>query len=72
MSAREATRKIVSATRQLQVLHKILSNVGAPAPSGGAADESPLRAKTDRASWAPRNTIVRDALNEIGNQTGQL
>ena len=71
MSAREATRKIVSATRQLQVLHKVLSNVGAPAPNGGA-DESPLRSKADRASWAPRNTIVRDALNEIGNQTGQL
>ena len=70
-SAKEATRKIVAATRQLQYLHAILAAVGMPVPSG--KEESPPRggAKSSRTSWVPRNTLVRDALNEIGNQAMQ-
>jgi len=70
-SAKEATRKIVSASRQLQVLQAILTTVGVPILSG--KEESPQKggAKSARASWVPRNTVVRDALNEIGNQARQ-
>jgi hypothetical protein len=71
VSAKEATRKIVSASRQLQALQAILTAVGAPVLSG--KEESPQRGggKSVRASWVPRNTVVRDALNEIGNQARQ-
>ncbi len=71
VSAKEATRKIVSASRQLQALQALLTAVGAPVLSG--KEDSPQRGgpKSARASWVPRNTVVRDALNEIGNQARQ-
>lgn len=60
MSAREATRKMVAARRQLVSLHQILSAIPGLSPSrelAAAAAEA-----HEGLSHAPRNTIVRDVL----------
>ncbi|BDA47247.1 probable abnormal spindle-like microcephaly-associated protein homolog [Coccomyxa sp. Obi] len=60
VSAREATRKMVAARRQLVSLHQILSAVPGIAPSrelAVAAAEA-----HEGLAHAPRNTIVRDVL----------
>ena len=61
-SAREATRKLVSARRQLLKLHQVLLAFGS-VPSQelqGAAD-----AAADGLKQAPRNMIVRNTLKTL-------
>ena len=63
MSAREATRKMVAARRQLVSLHQILLAMPGIAPSrelAAAAAEA-----HDGLAHAPRNTIVRGVLKGL-------
>lgn len=68
VSAREATRKIVAASRQLNALHSILDTLGQPMHNDSFLQTPMRNNKVNKAYWTPKNTIVRDVLNEIGNQ----
>lgn len=78
VSAREATRKLVAATKQMHALHAILQDVHAsefrPQNASEATDEkvqsSDENARSAAAAagpWAAKNTIVRDVLHELTN-----
>ena len=67
VSARDSTRKIVAASRQLEALQSILSSLGV-SPLGTAEQQPIQNNRVNTAYWTPKNTIVRDVLNEIGNQ----
>ncbi|KAK9905711.1 hypothetical protein WJX75_004975 [Coccomyxa subellipsoidea] len=63
VSAREATRKMVAARRQLVSLHRILTAIPGAVPSkelSAAAAEA-----HEGLAHAPRNTIVRDVLKNL-------
>ena len=68
VSARESTRKIVAASRQLEALHSILQALDVPLLSTGSIQTPMKNNRVNKAYWTPKNTIVRDVLNEIGNQ----
>ena len=78
VSAREATKKLVAATKQMHALQAVLQDVHASvsssdATSGGLdgrsqhADECLRSAAAEAGPWAAKNTIVRDVLNELTN-----
>ena len=67
VSARESTRKIVAASRQLEALQSILNALGV-APASSTQQPPIQNNRVNEAYWTPKNTIVRDVLNEIGNQ----
>ena len=77
VSAREATRKLVAATKQMHALQAVLEDVHGLVALGsehtGAATERKLQGAEENArsaepgSWAAKNTIVRDVLNELTN-----
>jgi len=78
VSAREATRKLVAATKQMHALHAILQDVHAsefgPQNASEATDKklqsSDQNARSAAAAagpWAAKNTIVRDVLHELTN-----
>ncbi|KAK9814207.1 hypothetical protein WJX72_002306 [[Myrmecia] bisecta] len=76
VSAREATRKMVAATRQLRALQQVLTALGVTNSEAQAVLATIDDLKSSGAScatpmWAARNTIVRDALNEISNRRGK-
>ena len=67
VSARDSTRKIVAASRQLEALQSILRALGVSPIS--SSEQPPIQNnRVNTAHWTPKNTIVRDVLNEIGNQ----
>lgn len=61
-SAREATRKLVAARRQLAVLAPLLARLGLPAPLDLTLNLAGGRRGADE---QPRNTIVRDMLRQL-------
>ncbi|KAA6419435.1 MAG: abnormal spindle-like microcephaly-associated protein [Trebouxia sp. A1-2] len=78
VSAREATRKLVAATKQMHALHAILQDVHAsevgPQKASEATDKKLQSSDEDARSaaaaagpWAAKNTIVRDVLHELTN-----
>jgi hypothetical protein len=65
VSAREATLKLVAASSQLKALQRVLTALGADVglePPGAHSETA-----EDGATWIPRNTIVRDVFQELGN-----
>lgn len=67
-SAKEATRKVVAATRQLAALEAVLNALGARIPLG----KEDAAVGREGVKCIGKNTIVRDVLNEIGQRTQQL
>ncbi len=78
VSAREATRKLVAATKQMHALNAILQDVHAsevgPQHASEAtdrklqsSDENAISAAAAAGPWAAKNTIVRDVLHELTN-----
>ena len=78
VSAREATKKLVAAAKQMHALQAVLQDVHASVScsdgTSGAfdgkapnADESVRSAAAEAGPWAAKNTIVRDVLNELTN-----
>ena len=65
-SAKEATRKVVAATRQLASLEAVLNVLGARITLGKEDAGGGGNAKC-----IGKNTIVRDVLSEIGQRTRQ-
>ena len=63
-SAREATRKLVTARRQLAVLAPLLARLGLPAPPDPTLTLT-LAGGRRGADEQPRNTIVRDMLRQL-------
>lgn len=61
-SAREATRKLVAARRQLAALAPLLTRLGMPAPADPAAA---LGGAWGADNEEPRNTIVRNMLKQL-------
>lgn len=68
VSARDSTRKIVAASRQLEALQSILKALGVPHINPNVEHPPIQNNRVNKAYWTPKNTIVRDVLNEIGNQ----
>ena len=74
VSAREATRRLVSATKQAHALQRMLGSIHAEA-NGQASTQSKSTEEQAKATaaaagpWAAKNTIVRDVLNELTNAT---
>ena len=78
VSAREATRKLVAATKQMHALHAILQDVhasefGQQNASDAtdkklqSSDENARSAAAAAGPWAAKNTIVKDVLHELTN-----
>ncbi len=78
VSAREATRKLVAATKQMHALHAILQDVHdselgphhvseATDKKLQSSDENARSAAAAAGPWAAKNTIVRDVLHELTN-----
>ncbi len=79
VSAREATKKLVAATKQMHALQAVLQDIHIsdsswPQHTGGAvvekvqsSDENARSAAAEAGPWAAKNTIVRDVLNELTN-----
>lgn len=77
VSAREATKKLVAATKQMHALQAVLQDIHGvtatiPQDTGvdsklPASDENAKSAAAEAGPWAARNTIVRDVLNELTN-----
>jgi len=61
-SAREATRKLVAARRQLGALAPLLARLRLPAPADPAAAPGGVWGGADE---RPRNTVVRDMLWQL-------
>ncbi len=61
-SAREATRKLVAARRQLGALAPLLARLRLPAPADPAAAPGGAWGGADE---RPRNTLVRDMLRQL-------
>lgn len=75
VSAREATKKVVAATKQMHALEAVLQDIHvlplhAPQDASAklqASDENAKSVAAEAGPWAARNTIVRDVLNELTN-----
>ena len=77
VSAREATKKLVAAAKQMHALQAVLGDVhdASSTESVGTAPKETVSSLIENASsaaaqagpWAARNTIVRDVLNELTN-----
>ena len=78
MSAREATRKLVSATKQMHALQAVLQDMHGEDQSahqqpgdtkvlGLSSDENANTVAEQAGPWAAKNTIVKDVLRELTN-----
>ena len=70
VSAREATKKLVAATKQMHALQAVLQVIHDAVNTdkkSHSADESARCAAAEAGPWAAKNTIVRDVLNELTN-----
>ena len=82
VSAREATKKLVSATKQMHALQAVLQDIlGAKQataqhqqhldPRQQSSDESGSAMAEQAGPWAAKNTIVKDVLRELTNASRQ-
>lgn len=71
VSAREATKKLVAATKQMHALQAVLQDIHVVSPDAvtklQASDENAKSVAAEAGPWAAKNTIVRDVLNELTN-----
>lgn len=71
VSAREATKKLVAATKQIHALQAVLQDIHVVSPDAvaklQAPDENAKSVAAEAGPWAAKNTIVRDVLNELTN-----
>ena len=71
VSAREATKKLVAATKQMHALQAVLQDIhgvtAAMSQKLQASDENAKFEAAEAGPWAAKNTIVRDVLNELTN-----
>ena len=82
VSAREATKKLVSATKQMHALQAVLQDIHGASmvtaqqqqhlePRMQSSDENGSAMAEQAGPWAAKNTIVKDVLRELTNATRQ-
>ena len=73
MTARETTKRLVSAAKQARALQAVLDSISAALsdsrPRRNMHEEEQGRITVTAGPWAAKNTIVRDVLNELTNAT---
>ena len=81
VSAREATKKLVSATKQMHALQAVLQDIHGASmvtaqqqhlePRVQSSDENGSAMAEQAGPWAAKNTIVKDGLRELTNASRQ-